>query len=207
MSHLILVRHGQSQWNKLGKWTGWTDIDLDEDGIKEAKNAAKEISDIPIDIAFSSPLIRAKHTLQIILDENNWNLTPIHDDALREKNYGDYTGKNKWEIKEQVGDDEFKKIRRSWDYVLPNGESLKNVYERAVSFYEKEILPHLKEGKNVIVASHGNTVRALVKYFDNISDDKISEIEIATGELYVYEFNSEGKITHKEIRASHANTV
>lgn len=208
MAKLILIRHGESEWNKEGKWTGWTDIDLDEEGVREAHLAAEELSDIPIDKAFSSPLIRAEHTLNIILKDLDKDRSIVtENDALREKNYGDYTGKNKWEVKKEVGDEEFNKLRRSWDYQLPHGESLKNVYERVVPYYESTILPELKNEKNVIVASHGNTFRAFVKYLDKISDEEIPGLEIATGEMYIYSFDKNGSILGKEIRATHPNTV
>ena len=125
----------------------------------------------------------------------------IADAALNERDYGDLTGKNKWEVKEQLGEEEFLKIRRSWDYPPKNGESLKNVYERVVPFYESRILPELKNGKNVIIAAHGNSLRALVKFLENIPDEEISKLEMKLGEPYVYEIDETGKIVSKEIRS------
>jgi 2,3-bisphosphoglycerate-dependent phosphoglycerate mutase len=208
MAYLILIRHGESQWNELGKWTGWTDIDLNEKGKKEAKEVAGALKNIPIDIAYTSPLLRAKNTLHIILNElHTENIPIIESDAIREKNYGNYTGKNKWEVKAEVGEEEFKKIRRSWNYRLPNGESLEDVYNRSVAYYQTEILPNLKKGKNVLLTSHGNTVRALVKFLDNVSDEDISGIEIATGDAYIYTINEEGSVINKQIISTHPNTV
>ena len=127
------------------------------------------------------------------------------DPALRERSYGIYTGKNKWQVKEEVGEEEFQRIRRSWDHPIPEGENLKQVYERVVPYFEKRILPDLKAGKNVLVSAHGNSLRALVKRLDNISDETISELEIGTGEVYIYDFDGEGNIVNKEVRASNPN--
>jgi len=205
MAYLALVRHGQSKWNAEGLWTGWTDIDLNEKGVEEAQTAAEAIKDIPFSIAHTSDLIRAKHTLDEILKILKLNIPVIIDKALREKNYGDYAGKNKWQVKEQVGEEEFQKIRRSWDYVLPNGESLLNVYERVVPYFENTILKDLKLGKNVLVSTHGNTLRALVKYLENIADDEISSLEVGTGEVYLYAIDENGKVQSKEIRSTNPN--
>lgn len=205
MAYLLLVRHGESEWNALGKWTGWTDVSLSEKGREEARKAADAIKDIPITVLYSSPLARARQTLDEIVHVLGVQLPVRTSEALKEKNYGDYTGKNKWEVKKEVGDEEFLKIRRSWDYRTPNGESLKDVYDRVVPFYKSDILPLLEKGENVLITSHGNTMRALVKYLDSIPDDQISSLEIGTGEVYVYDIDSEGKVVHKEIRSSNPN--
>lgn len=208
MAYLVLVRHGESEWNAEGLWTGWTDIDLNEKGIEEAHTAASVIKDIPIDEVFTSKLIRAVHTLDIIKQDLRLGSIPTYEDpALNEKNYGDLTGKNKWKIKEEYGEEQFMKWRRSWDTVIPGGESLKNVYERVIPYYQQHILPELEKGKNCLVSAHGNSLRALVKYLDNIPDETIADLEIATGEVYVYQIDGNGKVVHKEIRAEHANTV
>lgn len=205
MAYLLLVRHGESEWNALGKWTGWTDVSLSEKGREEARKAADAIKDIPITVLYSSPLARARQTLDEIVHVLGVQLPVRTSEALKEKNYGDYTGKNKWEVKKEVGDEEFLKIRRSWDYRTPNGESLKDVYDRVVPFYKSDILPLLEKGEDVLITSHGNTMRALVKYLDSIPDDQISSLEIGTGEVYVYDIDSEGKVVHKEIRSSNPN--
>lgn len=200
MAYLVLVRHGKSEWNEKGLWTGWRDIPLAPKGIEEAQRTGEALKDIHFDNAYTSALIRAQQTLEEILKTTNQTPPIARSEALNERDYGDYTEKNKWDIKEQVGEEEFQKIRRSWDYPPPNGESLKMVYERTLPYYETEILPLLKEGKNVIIAAHGNSLRALVKHLENISDDKIPTLEIGTGEAYIYQLSPEGTVTSKEIR-------
>jgi len=200
MSYLVLVRHGKSEWNEKGLWTGWTDIPLATSGIKEAQRTGDQLRDIKFDLAYTSKLVRAQQTLEQILKTLAQTPPIVENEALNERNYGDFTGKNKWEIKDQVGQQEFQKIRRSWDYPLPNGESLKMVYERTIPYFEKVILPELKNGSNVIIAAHGNSLRALIKHLENISDEDISSLEIGTGEAYVYQIDNQGKVTAKEIR-------
>lgn len=201
MAKLVLVRHGQSQWNEKGLWQGWKDIDLTEKGIEQAKETGRQLKDIHFDYAYSSPLIRASKTLDEILKVlDQSDLPVVKDHALTEKHYGIYAGKNKWEVKDSVGEEEFQKIRRSWDYQTPEGESMKQVYERLIPYYEKEILPKLKEGKNVIIASHGNTLRCLVKLLDNLSNEEVAKFEFGIGEGYVYEIDANGKVSGKDIR-------
>lgn len=206
MSYLILVRHGKSEWNALGLWTGWRDIPLNVEGVNEAKKAGLSIEDIKIDKAYTSKLLRAKQTLEEILKVLNIAVPIVETEALNERDYGNYTGKNKWEIKKQVGEEEFQKIRRSWDHPIPNGESLKMVYERVIPFYQTTILPELRDGKNILITAHGNSLRALVKELEKVSDEKIPELEIGTGETYIYEFNSSGQIVSKQIRSANPNT-
>ncbi|MBI2086061.1 2,3-diphosphoglycerate-dependent phosphoglycerate mutase [Candidatus Daviesbacteria bacterium] len=200
MAYLVLVRHGESTWNAKGIWTGITDIELTEKGRQEARIAAKVIADINFQAAFVSPLKRSEETLQEM--EKIWGvkLPRLISEAITERDYGDYTGKNKWQVKKEIGDEAFLKLRRSWDYPVPNGESLKQVYQRAVPYYQEQILPKLKMGKNVVVSAHGNSLRALVKFLDNISDADIANLEIPTGQVIVYSIDQEGKITSKEIR-------
>lgn len=207
MSYLILVRHGESEYNAKGLWTGWTDIPISEKGRAEARRAGEKLQDIKIDVAFTSPLIRAKQTLEEIKKTLHIsNLPTFENKALNERNYGIYTGKNKWEVREKIGEEEFKKLRRGFNYPIPQGESLKQVYERVVPYYQKSILPQLKEGKNVIVSSSGNAIRALVKYLEHLSDDAISNFEIGTGEVHIYQMDREGNILSKEIRATNPDT-
>lgn len=201
MAKLVLVRHGQSEWNEKGLWQGWKDIDLTEKGIEQAKETGRQLKDIHFDYAYTSPLIRAGKTLDEILKVLGQEDLPVtRDHAITEKHYGIYAGKNKWQVKEEVGDEEFQKIRRSWDYQTPKGESMKQVYERLIPYYQTEILPKLKMGKNVIVASHGNTLRTLVKYLDNLTEDEIAKFEFGIGEGYVYEIDKDGKVAGKEVR-------
>ncbi len=205
MAKLVLVRHGKSEWNEKGLWTGWRDIPLNQIGFEEAKRTGESLSDITFDVSYTSALIRAKQTLQEILKVIGQNPTTIENKALNERDYGDYTEKNKWQVKEEVGEEEFQKIRRSWDYPPPNGESLKMVYDRAVPYFREEIEPKLKDGKNIIIAAHGNSLRALVKYLENIPDEDIATLEIGTGEAYIYDIDQNGKITSKEIRGENVN--
>lgn len=204
MAYLVLVRHGQSEWNAKGLWTGLIDIALSDDGHREAREAAKQLHDINFDVAYTSKLKRAQQTLQDILTElSEENITVYKDSALNERDYGIYTGKNKWEIKKNLGEEKFLQIRRSWDHPIAEGESLKDVYARVVPYYKKHILKDLENGKNVLVAAHGNSLRALIKYLENITDIDIPKLDIATGEIYVYEINTEGKVIKKEIRNKH----
>lgn len=203
MSYLVLIRHGESEWNAKGLWTGLTDIGLSEKGRQEARAAARAIKNIKFNIAYTSVLKRSKETLHEIETELEMVDVPtVEDAALNERNYGEYTGKNKWEIQKEVGEEEFLRIRRGWDVPIPGGEALKDVYNRVIPFYQNHILPNLKLGKNVLVTAHGNSLRALVKYLDNISDDDISKLEIALGEVYVYQVDKEGKITGKEMKST-----
>lgn len=205
MNKLVLVRHGLSEYNKLGIWAGWEDPDLAPEGVEQAQKTGQELSDIHFDFAYSSDLKRATHTLDVIKTQINQEVPTTIDKALRERNYGDYTHKNKWQVKEEVGEEEFQKLRRSWDYPPPNGESLKMVYDRIVPYYESEILPKLKTGKNVLASSSGNALRALVKHLENIPDDQVMNLEIGTGEAYVYQIDENGKILSKEIRGENPN--
>lgn len=200
MAYLVLVRHGKSEWNEKGLWTGWRDIPLAPAGVEEAQKTGEQLKDIHFDYAYTSALIRANQTLDEILKVIGQNPPIVADQALNERDYGEYTEKNKWDIQKEVGEEEFQKIRRSWDYPPPKGESLKMVYERTVPYYQNEIEPKLKDGKNVLVSAHGNSLRALVKYLESIPDDKIAELEIGTGEAYVYQIDNQGKVTSKEIR-------
>lgn len=199
MSKLILVRHGESEWNAKGLWTGWTDIGLTEKGRQQSRFAGEKLKGFSIDLAFTSVLIRAKQTLDEIKSVLGIDVPTFEDKALNERDYGIYTGKDKWEIKKQVGDEQFLKIRRSWDYQIPNGESLKQVYERTVPYYRNEILPKLKDGKNVLISAHGNSLRALTKYLENISDVDIPNLEIEIGEIDLFEIDENGTILSKEI--------
>lgn len=201
MSYLVLIRHGESEWNKAGFWTGWTDISLSDKGREEAKQAGQKLQGLNFNIAFTSPLVRAVETLDIIKKELGVeNLPTETDHALNERNYGIYTGKNKWQLKEDLGERKFLKIRRGWDEKIPEGETLKDVYLRVVPYYEQNILPKIKEGKNVLVSAHGNSLRAFVKFLENISDEEIPNLEIATGEIYIYQMDESGNITSKEIK-------
>ncbi len=201
MAYLALVRHGQSEWNAKNWWTGLTDIGLTEVGAKEAESAGEHLKDIHFDVAFTSVLSRAKDTWSIIQNQlQGKDIPTLSDPSLNERDYGDLTGKDKWQIKKDFGDEQFLKWRRGWDTPPPNGESLKDVYERLVPYYESTILPYIENGKNVIVVAHGNSLRALVKHLENVPDDIIPSLEIATGEIYLYTLDNKGKVVNKEIR-------
>ena len=202
MAYLVLVRHGESVWNAQSLWTGWSDVDLSEKGREEARKAGGLLKDIHFDLAYTSALKRAQQTLEeikVIIDQTDIPTTA--DKALNERDYGDLTGKNKWKIKEEYGEEQFQKWRRGWDTPPPNGESLKDVYNRVVPYYEQHILPQLKESKNIIIAAHGNSLRSLVKYLETIPDDQIAELEMPLGQPYIFQIDEQGKVTSKEIRS------
>jgi len=199
MALLVLIRHGQSTWNKENRFTGWIDVPLAEEGVEEAKQVAKKIKDIHFDISYTSVLKRANDTLEIILKENNWHIKIIKNKALNERMYGDLQGKNKDEIKKIYGEKQFLLWRRSYDIAPPNGESLKDTAARVIPFFQKHILKDLKKNKNVLVVAHGNSLRALVMYLDKLSPDEVIELNIPTAIPYVYEFDSDGNIINKKI--------
>ena len=218
MSRLILIRHGQSKWNAENKFTGWVDVDLSENGEREAKISGELIKNlnIKIDISFTSFLKRAVRTLEIVLQhidaENNYNKSW----ELNERHYGALTGLNKDETKKRLGEKKFKLYRRSWDIAppkikdndqnlklfsplniaipkdkIPVTESLKDTYNRVLPFYEKFIKKNLELDKNIIISAHGNSLRALCKYLFSISDEKINNLEIPTGNPLEIEFNKD----------------
>lgn len=202
MAYLILVRHGMSEYNERGLWTGWTDVDLSPEGMEQARHAGKEIADIHVDIAFISSLKRSRQMLEGMQEIVGNNFEVVADKALDERSYGIYTGKNKWEVQKEVGEEEFRQIRRSWDHSIPEGETLEVVYKRVVPYYESAILPQLKAGKNVLVSAHGNSLRALVKYLENLSIEELLDLEIGIGEAYIYLMDENGRILSREIRAT-----
>lgn len=201
MSKLILVRHGQSEYNAKDLWTGWTDVPLTELGRTEARDAGREVKDLKIDVVFVSDLIRSKQTWEEMARVLNLENLPIMEaPEIKERSYGDLAGLNKWEVKKKYGDEQWLKWRRGWDELIPNGETLKDVYDRVIPFYQENVLSLLKSEKNVLLSAHGNSLRALVKYLDDISNKEIYKLEIPTGTVYVYEVDSNGKIIDKEIR-------
>ena len=199
---LALVRHGESEWNAKGLWTGLTDVSLTDRGRQEARQAAILIKELTFHIVFTSRLVRARQTLEEMLTVFGAQLPITAHHALNERHYGIHTGKNKWEIKKLVGDEEFAKIRRSWDYPIPGGESLKDVHDRVVPYYKKTVHPYLLSGKNVLVVAHGNTLRALVKHLEGVVDEEIASVEIATGEVLLYHLDAAGSVLTKEKRAA-----
>ncbi len=200
-SYLVLIRHGESVWNAKGLWTGWTDVELSKKGHNQARDAGLRLQDINFDNAFTSGLKRAQQTLEEIKQvKNQTNLPTVESKLLNERDYGDLTGKNKWEVEKEFGKEQFMKWRRGWDDSVPNGESLKDVYKRVVPYYEEHILPRLKSGKNVIVAAHGNSLRALVKHLENMSDSEVTKLEIPVGQILIYQIDEDGNVAGKEIR-------
>lgn len=200
-SKLILARHGESVYNAQGIWTGHLDPDLSQKGEGHAKAIGKVLKKHDVHHAYTSDLKRSQKTWDIAHGEatggNKQIPTKSHTD-LRERNYGTFNGKNKWQVKDEVGDEEFTRIRRSWDYAVPEGESLKAVYERAVPFFLDEIKPLLDGGENVVAITHGNTNRALIKHLEDISDDSVAEIEMPHEVVVVYHFE-DGQLVEKEV--------
>jgi len=221
MSKLILTRHGQSLWNAENRFTGWVDVDLSEKGILEAQKSGQLIKSLNmnIDISYTSFLKRAIKTLTTILQENSLELKFNTCWEINERHYGSLTGLNKEETKKKIGEEQFKKYRRSWDIqpppinendknnslfsplnasitlgMIPFTESLKDTYERVIPYYEKEIQKNIEENKNVLMVAHGNSLRALCKYLFKISDQKINELEIPTGNPLIIEFDKNLKI-------------
>ena len=195
-SNLVLVRHGQSEWNKKNLFTGWKDPELTELGIEEAIQAGNQLkqSNIKFDVMFTSDLFRAQETGRLILEQmNQTDIATIKDQSLNERNYGELAGLNKDDARKKWGEEQVNIWRRSFDVPPPGGESLKNTAERVLPYFESKILPEVIKGKNILIAAHGNSLRALVMKLEDISPDEIVKLEIATGDPLMYEC-SEGKI-------------
>ena len=198
--NLILVRHGQSEWNEQNLFTGWKDPGLTELGIKEAKNAGSLISDkgIRFDEMFTSMLVRAQDTGAIILDSINQQNIPItKNKALNERNYGSLAGLNKDDARKKWGEEQVHIWRRSFDIPPPEGESLKDTAERVLPYFHKYIMPKVIQGLNILVAAHGNSLRALIMELDLMSTEDIVKLEIPTGAPIQYEFNQNGEVVNK----------
>ncbi len=192
---MVIVRHGQSLWNKENRFTGWVDIDLSAKGREEAIEAGKKLKSLHFDTAFTSDLKRAQNTLTLILKEiGQENIPVFRDKALNERHYGDLQGMNKDAARERFGPEQVHIWRRSYDVAPPNGESLKDTEERVVPYYQSEIEPLLREGKNVLVVAHGNSLRSLIKYLEHLSPEEIVKVEIPTGKPKVYELDDELKV-------------
>lgn len=196
----VIARHHESEWNKLGLWTGKTEVHLSSFGEEGARKMGYLVKDLKIDNFFVSTQTRAIETLNNIIEVTGKSDIPISSSsAINERDYGDYTGKNKWDLQKLFGEDKFNSIRRDWDCPIPNGETLKMVYARAVPFYQNNILPLLLEGKNILMVAHGNSIRALTKYIENISDKDIAKVEVPFGAFVVYKVNKDGFFTEKKI--------
>ncbi|EAC2741153.1 TPA_asm: 2,3-diphosphoglycerate-dependent phosphoglycerate mutase [Listeria monocytogenes] len=222
---LVLIRHGQSEWNKLNLFTGWHDVDLSQEGVVEAMTAGKRIKEagLEFDVAFTSVLTRAIKTLNYVLEESDQMWVPVHKSwRLNERHYGALQGLNKQETAEKYGADQVQKWRRSYDtlpplleenderqakndrryqlldtHAIPSGENLKVTLERVIPYWMDTIAPEIKEGRRVVIAAHGNSLRALVKFLEGISDDEIMDLEIPTGVPLVYELNDDLKPINK----------
>ena len=196
-TNLVLVRHGQSEWNKKNLFTWWKDPNLTDLGIEEAKKAGNLLKErgLAFDIMFTSDLFRAQETGRIILDQMNLShIEVVKDQSLNERNYGDLAGLNKDEARVKWGDERVHIWRRSFDIPPPGGESLKNTAERVLPYFNSEILPKIRESQNILVAAHGNSLRALVMELEKISSDEIVKLEIATGDPLTYECSDKGII-------------
>ena len=221
---LVLLRHGESVWNKENRFTGWTDVDLSEKGVKEAENAGKLLKDkgYIFDVSFTSILKRANRTLEIVLKEMNLNIPVYYSYRLNERHYGALQGLNKDEMRKKFGDEQVHICRRSYDVrppelskdderypgndpkykdltpeELPLTEFLKDTLERVLPYYNNEIKKHLENKENVLVVAHGNSLRSIIKYLENISDEDIMNVEIPTGIPYVYELDDNLTIKEK----------
>ncbi|MBS1915256.1 MAG: 2,3-bisphosphoglycerate-dependent phosphoglycerate mutase [Bacteroidetes bacterium] len=204
MPILAIVRHGQSVWNLENKFTGEIDVDLTEKGRKEAYEAGKDLREIKFDYAFTSALKRADETLDIILEEIQQEGIPvIKDKALNERNYGDLQGLNKTAIAEKYGDEQVAIWRRSYAVKPPGGESLEDTAARVIPYYKKNIEPLLQQNKNILIVAHGNSLRALMMYLENISPQAIAEVNLPTGAPRVYTISNDLKvlriIVYKEV--------
>lgn len=198
---LVISRHAESEWNVLGKWTGLNDVNLTEKGYEEAFKIGEILRGITFDAVYTSEQKRTHQTLRGILKGSEHPDVPHHiHGAVNERDYGDLTGKNKWEVQEEIGDEAFKGIRRGWDYPVPGGETLKDVHGRVVPFFDKEILPRLQEGENILLVAHGNSIRALMKHLEDIHEEEIAEVEMSFGQVLLYHIAPEGGLHKKEVR-------
>jgi 2,3-bisphosphoglycerate-dependent phosphoglycerate mutase len=197
---LVLVRHGQSEWNLKNLFTGWRDVDLTDKGIAEAREAGRKLKDqgIIFDVAFTSVLKRATRTLDLMLAEMGQTKVPIiNDQALNERNYGDLVGLNKDDARKKWGEEQVHIWRRSYDVAPPGGESLKDTLARTLPYYVTEILPRVLRGERVLVSAHGNSLRALVMVLDKHTTDSITKLNIDTGVPMIYRLNADSTVKSK----------
>jgi 2,3-bisphosphoglycerate-dependent phosphoglycerate mutase len=194
MPKLILLRHGQSEWNKENRFTGWVDVDLAEAGKAEARQAGTKLKGIRLDLAFTSALKRAQNTLELAMESAGLDLPVTKDKALNERMYGDLQGLNKADTAAKYGDEQVHIWRRSFDIAPPNGESLKDTADRVIPYFQTHIVPNLKAGKNIIIAAHGNSLRALIMHLEGLSPAEILKIEIPTGQPKMYELDDQLKV-------------
>lgn len=219
MSHLILLRHGQSEWNKKNIFTGWVDIPLSQEGIEEALSAGRKLQNVPVDLVYTSTLIRGAMTALLALSlhaskkvpvilhtgegkqeewgrcydaETEGELIPvIRAWQLNERMYGELQGKNKQKMRQEYGDEQIKIWRRSYATPPPHGESLEMTAKRTLPYFDKEILPKLKSGKNILISAHGNSLRSIIMELDGLSEEEVLNLEVPTGELICYKWHAE----------------
>ncbi len=200
---LIIARHHESEWNKKGLWTGSRDVHLTEYGLQKSKEMGALIKDLPPDYAFASGQVRTDETLDQMFKALGIEFIDGESSpALNERDYGDYTGKNKWDMKELVGEEAFESMRRDWNYPIPHGETLKMVYERVVPFYVSTVVPLLRAGHRVLLVSHGNALRALMMYIESVPPERAREVEMLFGSVVLYRVDGDGKVQHKEVRTA-----
>jgi 2,3-bisphosphoglycerate-dependent phosphoglycerate mutase len=198
---LVLVRHGQSDWNLKNLFTGWKNVDLSGKGIDEAKAAGRALKQTghEFNVAFTSDLKRAQHTLELMLDElGQENLQTIKNQALNERDYGELTGLNKDEARQRWGKDQVHIWRRSFDVAPPGGESLKDTADRVLPYFREEILPRVLNGERVLVSAHGNSLRALIMALERLSGKEIVERELETGVPIIYQLNADGTVKSRQ---------
>lgn len=197
---LVLVRHGQSEWNLKNLFTGWRDVNLTEQGVAEARTAGKKLKaqGIHFDVAFTSVLVRAQRTLDLVLEEMGQTKIPIFkDQALNERDYGELVGLNKDDARKKWGEEQVLKWRRSYDVAPPGGESLKDTVARALPYFVQEILPRVLRGERTLVSAHGNSLRALVMVLERLSPEGILKRELATGVPILYRLNADSTVAEK----------
>lgn len=223
MVKLVLVRHGESVWNQMNEFTGWVDVPITKKGEDEAKEAGARLLRINFDVAFTSQLVRAHQTLCTIFQERTdeilvfkhnlgkahlwehysnkhpWEIPVFKAQALNERYYGDLQGLNKQETKNKYGDEQVHKWRRGFTDRPPNGENLADVYNRTTPYYEQHILPFIRQGKNVIIVAHGNSLRALVMYLEHYTPQQIENFELKTGVPMVFDLDAEGKVLTRQV--------
>ena len=195
MARLVLLRHGESQWNLENRFTGWVDVPLSPRGVQESKNAGDKLRGFTFDRAFTSVLLRANETLRLVLDGLGQTNIPIEKDkALNERMYGELQGLNKAETAKKYGEDQVKIWRRSFDVRPPGGESLKDTADRVLPYYNEKIKPYLLKGETILISAHGNSLRALVMQLDQLSKEQVLELNIPTGAPLLYELDNSGKV-------------
>ena len=202
MATLVLIRHGESQWNLENRFTGWVDVPLTNKGREEARSGGEKIKGIKFDKAYTSVLDRAIETLEIVLNVISQENLPIEkDQALNERHYGELQGLNKAETAKKFGDQQVHIWRRSYDVAPPGGESLKDTAARTLPYFEKKIIPELKAGKNILIVAHGNSLRSIVMQLDKLTKEQVLELNLGTGVPIIYEFDSNLRIrSKKELR-------